>query len=126
MLFLLNDVVLNLAATELAPPVAAARFRRLSMTSIQKLGAELFSADPMLHRSEPAKARRLAALICTKVPNINAAMFMAPSRGCLIKDVQIKFCEIDFAAMAALYERHRSGALTTLEADRQVWRRLAA
>ena len=126
MLFLLNDVVLNLDKGELAPPVAAARFRKLSMAAIQKLGAELFADDPLLHHHEPGKAKRLASLINAKVPNINAALFLAPSRGCLIKDVQIKFCEIDFAAMAALYEQHRAGALTTLEADRQIWRRLAA
>jgi hypothetical protein len=69
---------------------------------------------------------RLAALIVAKQPDINAALFVAPAKGCRPEQVQSRFCAIGFEVMGLLYERQRHGALTTLEADRQVWRRLAA
>jgi len=126
MLFLMNEVVLNLDAIDLTPPVAARRFARLTMPFVNQLGAEMFSEEPLLHRVAPDRARRLAALIIAKQPDINAALFIAPGRGCRIEQVQSRFCAIGFEVMGLLYERQRQGALTTLEADRQVWRRLAA
>ena len=126
MLFLMNEVVLNLDAIDLTPPVAARRFARLTLPFVNQLGAEMFSEEPLLHRVAPDRARRLAALIIAKQPDINAALFIAPARGCPVGQVQSRFCSIGFEVMGLLYERQRQGALTTLEADRQVWRRLAA
>lgn len=126
MLFLLNDVVLNLAPTEMAPPVASQRFRTLSMTFVEKLGGELFAEEPLLHRFNPERARRLASLILLKQPEINAALFVAPARGCDEALVSVRYAQIGFEVMGLLYERQQHGALTTVEADRQVWRRLAA
>jgi hypothetical protein len=40
--------------------------------------------------------------------------------------VQVRYAQIGFDVMGLLYERQKHGALTTVEADRQVWRRLAA
>ena len=126
MLFLLNDVVLNLAPTEMAPPVAAPRFRSLSLGFVEKLGRELFSEEPLLHRSQPERSRRLASLILLKQPEINAALFVSPARSCDEKLVAVRYAQISFDVMGLLYERQQQGALTTVEADRQVWRRLAA
>ncbi|WGM40202.1 hypothetical protein [Caulobacter sp. NIBR1757] len=126
MLFLLNDVVLNLAPTEMAPPVAAPRFRSLSLGFVEKLGRELFSEEPLLHRFHPERARRLASLILLKQPEINAALFISPARGCDEKLVAVRYAQIGFEVMGLLYERQQQGNLTTVEADRQVWRRLAA
>ncbi|MDB5469175.1 MAG: hypothetical protein JWR84_735 [Caulobacter sp.] len=126
MLFLLNDVVLNLAPTEMAPPVAAPRFRALSMGFVEKLGRELFAEEPLLHRFHPERSRRLASLILLKQPEVNAALFVAPARGCDEKLVAARYAQISFEVMAVLYERQQHGNLTTVEADRQVWRRLAA
>lgn len=126
MLFLLNDVVLNLAPTEVAPPVAVPRFRALSLGFVEKLGRELFAEEPLLHRFHLERARRLAGLILLKQPEINAALFVAPARGCDEKHVAVRYAQIGFEVMGLLYERQQQGALTTLEADRQVWRRLAA
>ena len=126
MLFLLNDVVLNLAPTEMAPPVASQRFRTLSMTFVEKLGRELFAEEPLLHRFNPERARRLASLILLKQPEVNAALFVAPARGCDEKLVSVRYAQIGFEVMGLLYERQQHGNLTTVEADRQVWRRLAA
>ena len=126
MLFLLNDVVLNLAPTEMAPPVASQRFRTLSMTFVEKLGRELFAEEPLLHRFNPERARRLASLILLKQPEVNAALFVAPARGCDETLVSVRYAQIGFEVMGLLYERQQHGNLTTVEADRQVWRRLAA
>ncbi|MFZ5670506.1 MAG: hypothetical protein ACOY4K_13520 [Pseudomonadota bacterium] len=126
MLFLMNDVVLNLDALELAPPVAARRFAHLSLAFVNQLGAELFAEEPLLPHKAPDRALRLASLIVAKAPEINAALFVAPARGCPVDQVQSRYAQIGFEVMGLLYERQQHGALTTLEADRQVWRRLAA
>lgn len=126
MLFLMNEVVLNLDALELAPPVTARRFAKLNLNFVSKLGAELFSEEPLLQRVSPERAMRLAALIVAKAPEVNAALFIAPSKGCPVDQVQARYASIGFEVMGVLYDRQRHGSLTTLEADRQVWRRLAA
>lgn len=126
MLFLMNDVVLNLDAIELAPPISASRFHALSLSFVNKLGSELYSEEPLLQRVRVERAKRLASLILAKAPEINAALFVAPARGCPVEQVQVRYAQIGFEVMGVLYERQQSGALTTLEADRQVWRRLAA
>jgi len=126
MLFLMNEVVLNLDALALTPPVAAKRFSQLNLQFVSQLGAELFSEEPLLQRVAPDRAMRLAALIMAKAPEVNAALFIAPSKGCPVDQVQSRYVSIGFEVMGLLYERQRHGALTTVEADRQVWRRLAA
>jgi hypothetical protein len=126
MLFLLNDVVLNLNAIALAPPVAAHRFNRLDIDFIGGLGRELFAGEPLLHRVSLEKAERLAALIVAKQPEINAALFVATAKGCPVEQVSVRYAQISFEIMGALYMRQQEGALSNLEADRQVWRRLAA
>ncbi|MBX3479904.1 MAG: hypothetical protein KF842_05860 [Caulobacter sp.] len=126
MLFLLNDVVLNLEGAQMAPPVAAQRFKALTMGFVEKLGRELFSEEPLLQHRHPERARRLAGLILLKQPTINAALFVAQARGCPENIVAVRYAQISFEVMGLLYERQQAGSLTTVEADRQVWRRLAA
>lgn len=126
MLFLVNDVVLNLDGAQLAPPVAAQRFKALSMGFVEKLGRELFAEEPLLHRVHLERARRLAGLILLKQPEINAALFVAPARNCDPSQVSVRYAQISFEIMGVLYERQQSGTLNAVEADRQVWRRLAA
>ena len=72
------------------------------------------------------RARRLASLILLKQPEVNAALFVAPARGCDETLVSVRYAQIGFEVMGLLYERQQHGNLTTVEADRQVWRRLAA
>jgi hypothetical protein len=126
MLFLMNDVVLNLDAADLTPPVASDRFAKLSLAYVGELGKELYAAEPLLHMKDPERAMRLAALIIAKAPEVNAALFIAPGRGCLVENVQVRYAQIGIEVMAALLQRQKAGALTNVEADRQVWRRLAA
>ncbi|MEJ2814857.1 MULTISPECIES: hypothetical protein [unclassified Caulobacter] len=126
MLFLLNDVVLSLDAAELAPPLTSERFAQVSLSYVAKLGQELYAAEPLLHHKDVEKAQRLAALIIAKQPTVNAALFIAPSRGCLVEQVQVRYAQLGPEIMGALFSRQKAGILTNLEADRHVWRRLAA
>jgi len=126
MLFLLNDVILSIDSAELTPPITSDRFAKVSLNYVGKLGQELYAAEPLLHHKDPEKAQRLAALIIAKAPDINAALFIAPSRGCLVDQVQVRYAQLGVEIMGTLLERQKSGALSNLEADRQVWRRLAA
>src|SRR4051812_22874287 len=88
MLFLLNDVVLSVDTAEMALPLARDLFEKVSLNYVAKLGQELYAAEPLLHLKDVEKAHRLAALIMAKSPDINAALFIAPSRGCLADQVQ--------------------------------------
>ena len=126
MLFLLNDVVFKLETAQLTPPMAARRFRRVSLAFVRTLGTELFAEQPLLHYSAPERARRLATLIAAKAPRINAALFIAPAFDCDPELVTCQFAEIGFDMMVGLYQRQKAGELTNLVADRHVWRRLAA
>jgi len=126
MLFLMNDVVLSFDASEMAPPVTRDRFARLSLSRVGDLGKELFSEEPLLHHKDQERVQRLAALIVAKAPEINAALFIAPGRGCRVEDVQVRYAQLSLEVMSSLVHRQKAGALTNLEADRQVWRRLAA
>ncbi len=126
MLFLMNDALLNLDAYGSVPPIAPQRFRALSLDFVLKLGAEMFAENPLLHREDPERARRLALLIRSKQPQVNAALFVAPAAACAPADVTHRLAEVYMEAMAALYTRAREGLLDPVSADREVWRRLAA
>ena len=126
MLFLLNDVVLSVDTAELALPLARDHFAKVSLSYVAKLGQELYAAEPLLHLKDVEKAHRLAALIMAKAPDINAALFIAPSRGCLVEQVQSRYAQLSFEVMGSLFQQQKLGALSNTEADRQVWRRLAA
>lgn len=126
MLFLMNDVILSFDAAELTPPMTRERFQALSLNYVGDLGRELFSEEPLLPHKDRERAERLAALIVAKAPDVNAALFIAPGRGCRTEDVQVRYAQLSIEVMAALLQRQNAGALTNLEADRQVWRRLAA
>jgi hypothetical protein len=126
MLFLMNDVVLNLDEVSPSPRATAWRYRRLSLEFITDLGCELFSEHPLMHVNAPDRAARLAAMILAKDPQINAALFVAPAFNCKPEQVSVQLTTISLEMMGQLYQRQQMGKLTNLEADRHVWRRLAA
>ena len=126
MLFLLNDVILNLDAALKPPPLDARAMDALSLAAIERLGAELYAEEPLLHRKDEARAIRLALLIATKKSEINAALFAAPAKNCSPELVQVRYATLSLEAMAGLYAEHRANLLTPFTADRQVWRRMAA
>ena len=126
MLFLLNDVVFRLETASLTPPMAARRFQRVTAAFVRRLGDELFAEQPLLQYSAPDRAFRLATLIAARMPDCNAALFVAPAFNCDPDLVTSQFTQIGFEVMVGLYQRQKAGQLTNLVADRQVWRRLAA
>ncbi len=126
MYFLLNDAVLNLQGEDLAPNVIGRRFASIGFDYVQSLGQELFAEEPTVQHTHPERAQKLAALILSKQPTINAALFVAPAKGCKPSQVGVRFASLDLAAIASLQRQQASGELNAVIADREVWRRLAA
>lgn len=126
MLFLMNDALLDLGGAAAPPPPAAVRLRALTLEHVLKLGAEMFSERPLLHREEPDRARRLALLILCKAPQVNAALFTAPAAGCAPSAVGARVASLGFELMAGLQKAAERGGLDPVTADREVWRRMAA
>ncbi|CAN5336034.1 hypothetical protein BH11PSE2_BH11PSE2_06140 [soil metagenome] len=126
MLFLMNDVVLTLDSDDLSSAGELARTTPMRFDFVSRMGQELYAEDPLLHRNHLARAKRLASLILLKAPEVNAALFLAPTKGCSVSQVSYRFAQVDFEVICGLQARQASGALTTLDADRQVWKRLAA
>ncbi|HEY3799821.1 MAG TPA: hypothetical protein VGL58_15840, partial [Caulobacteraceae bacterium] len=107
MLFLLNDAVFRLDTAALTPPMGSQRFGRLTFDFVRELGCELYAEEPLLHCMSPGRATRLAALIATKAPKINGALFVAPGFDCPPELVTSQFAQISFDVMAWLYKRQR-------------------
>lgn len=126
MLFLLNDVILNLTPRSLTPPMPASRFAALGLTHIMQLGRELFARDPHLQAQADARAQKLAVLLVMKAPQVNAARFVAPAPSCNPDAVDVRLATVDLGVMALLSERQDAGRLTPQYADLEVWTRKAA
>lgn len=126
MLFLLNDVVFDLDEACAAKSVDARRFERLSFDHVMDLGCELFAEDPLMHRNDPERARRLAWLIHDRSPDVNAALFAAPQVDCDPALVEPQFCALPYPVMRQLHARDEKGKLDAVAADRVVWGRMAA
>lgn len=126
MLFLLNDVVFDLDEACPVTPADARRFEKLGFDYVLELGCELFAEDPLMHRTDPGRARRLAWLIAERSPEVNAALFAAPEAGCAPELVEPRFCALPEAVMRQLASRAGKGRLDAVSADRAVWGRLAA
>lgn len=126
MLFLLNDVVFDLDEACAVSSVDVRRFEKLDFDYLLEMGCELFAEDPLLHRTDPARARRLAWLIAQRSPEVNAALFAAPEPNCDPDLVEPRFCALPEPMMRKLGQRNRHGRLSPLDADRAVWNRMAA
>ena len=126
MLFLLNDVVFDLDEATPVTPADARRFEKLGFDYLMELGCELFAEDPLMHRNDPERARRLAWLIHDRSPDVNAALFAAPETDCDPALVEPQFCALPDAVMRQLQVRGGKGKLDAVAADRAVWGRMAA
>jgi len=126
MLFLLNDTVLRLDGAVVDVRLGGQRIKSLDFPAILRMGQELYSREPLLQRTNPERARRLAVLIASKAPMINAALFVAPALDCPPSEVTVRFVACQFEVMAELYNLQRAGQLDAISADRKIWRRLAA
>jgi hypothetical protein len=126
MLFLMNDTVLDVDMRSLAPPIAAGRFRALSLAFVLQLGRELYAEQPLLHRTDPERAKRLAALIVCKSPQVNAILFDVPAAGCKPDQVSARLAELGLEVLADLSGRQSRQTLTPYVVDCEVWKRMAA
>jgi hypothetical protein len=126
MFFLLNDVVLSLELQLMTPPMIARRFSALTLDCVQRLGRELYAEEPRLQHHKLERSKRLASLIVSKAPDVNAALFVAPSRGCNPERVAVRMASLDISLLAQLHHEQQAGHLTTVIADRMVWGRAAA
>jgi hypothetical protein len=120
MLFLLNDVVFDLDEACPVTPADTRRFEKLSFDYVLELGCELFAENPLLHRNDPERARRLAWLIAERSPDVNAALFAAPAVACDPDLVEPRFCALPDAVMRQLQAKGRR--LDAVAADRAVWK----
>ena len=126
MLFLLNDVVFDLDEACPAPSHDVRRFEKLDFDYVLALGCELFAEDPLMHRNDPERARRLAWLIADRSPDVNAALFAAPAAACDPDLVEPRFCALPDMIMRQLQARAAHGRLSAVAADKAVWGRMAA
>lgn len=126
MLFLLNDVVFDLNEACPVTSADARRFESLGFDYLMELGCELFAEDPLMHRNDPERARRLAWLIHDRSPDVNAALFAAPEVDCDPALVEPHFCALPTTTMRQLHARGGKGKLDAVSADRAVWGRMAA
>jgi hypothetical protein len=125
MLFLLNDVMLTLDPRGEAP-LHARSMAALSAGAVTRLAQEVYAEEPLLHRRDLARARRLALLIVSKTPDINAALFAAPAKGCSPQAVSVRYASLPIETIAELCIESKARGLSPVVADRMVWRRLAA
>ncbi|MEI9964508.1 MAG: hypothetical protein WDM92_07205 [Caulobacteraceae bacterium] len=126
MYFLLNDAVLTLGVEALTPPMTARRSSALTLDGVQRLGREMYAEEPRLQHRALERARRLAMLIVTKSPELNAALFLAPQRGCRPEQVAVRLVSLDMTLLAALHQAQQTGGLTPEVAGARVWDRIAA
>lgn len=126
MMFLMNDTVLRLEESVADARLSGERLQHLSFPTILRMGQELFAKEPMLQRTNPERARRLALLITRKAPIINAALFVAPRVDCNPAEVTVRFVSCEFEIMAELCVLQREGRLDAVQVDKALWRRLAA
>ncbi len=126
MFFLLNDVVLSLEVQLTTPPMEARRISSLSLDQLMRLGREIFAEEPRLQHRAAERARRLASLIVSKAPDLNAALFAAPLRGCSAEEVTVRFVSLDPDLLAQLHQQQQSGRMSAALADQYVWEKAAA
>ena len=123
MFFLMNDMVLSLELQLLAPPIIARRTSALTLDCVQRLGREMYADDPRLQHRRLDRAKRLASMIASKAPQVNAALFVAPYRGCRPDEVMVRLISLEVPLLAELNLEQQAGRLTPAAADRLVWAR---
>jgi len=124
MLFLVNDLIVELNPESMVNPLDEERFSTLSLDYISHLGKEMFAANPMAHRHTPERAKRLAYLIHLKTPRTNAVSFSLTQAGGL-DGVDVEFKSLSEVILSVLYEQQSSGDLDTQKIDMAVWNRAA-
>ncbi|MGA0600222.1 hypothetical protein ACO2Q3_05895 [Caulobacter sp. KR2-114] len=123
MLFLLNDMVLDLEPAKLVPPRMAGHLARLSMGQVSTLVREVFAHNPRLPASHLTLARRAAVMLVMKKPELNAALFLTPGRVCEPDDVSVRFATLGAEVLFQLKHIQDQGRLTPGAVNALVWSR---
>jgi hypothetical protein len=124
MLFLVNDLIVELNPESMVHPLDGERFSNLSLDYIAHLGKEMFAADPMAHRHSPERAKRLAYLIHLKAPRTNAVSFsLNPSGG--LDGVDVEYKSLNEMMLGVLYQQQVTGELDTQKIEMAVWNKAA-
>lgn len=126
MFFLLNDLILDIDSDRMSHPLDDERFAALTIDYVAYLGQEMFAQDPMAHRKNPERAKRLAYLITLKRPRVNAAQFFATAAGGEPEMVETDFKSINEIVLGAMYQQQMMGMLNASKVDQEVWHRMAA
>lgn len=126
MLFLLNDVVLNVDLEALSSPEISKVLPGMTMARVKALGAEMFSQAPRLQHVSETAGIRLATLIVAKEPEVNAALFSAPAAGCAVSAVNVRFASLTMELINDLKAFQDLGRMNKHLADFHVWGKLRA
>ncbi len=126
MLFLLNDIIINIDLDTLASAPVASSLGTMSFAQITALGQEMFAGSPRLQHISESSPSRLATLISAKKPEINAALFSAPAAGCPPASVTVRFASLSLALMLDLNTFQERGLLNKVLVDFHVWGKLQA
>ncbi len=110
----------------MAPRLMPRHLRALSLGDLIRMGQELYAEAPLLHLFDKGRARRLAALIMAKTPEINGALFLAPAYGCSAKAVSARIKRIEPPVLADLRRTQEAEGVDLTRTDSRIWRRLAA
>jgi hypothetical protein len=123
MLFLMNDWVMQFDQRGMAEDLIGFNVRDITFPQVLILGQELYASEPQLHVRQPAQARKLAALVMAKQPEVNALLFVAPHQDCNPRDVAVRYCNVAFdmlAQLLSLQDSQRSAGW----ANKEVWNKL--
>lgn len=126
MLFLLNDVVLDIEVSKLASPMIAGHLGKLSVGQVTTLVREVFAQNPRLTAASPIKASRAAVMMVLKDTELNAALFLTPGRICAPGDVTVRFASLAAELMFQLKGIQDRGRLTPGAVNALVWSRTEA
>jgi hypothetical protein len=114
MLYLLNDVVLEVGSTMGTPPDVVSRVAAASIDEILGLVGQAFTADPDFARSPHAP--RAALMLLLKAPTHNAALFAPTSQG-----IRARLASVDHLVLFQLKGDQDRGLLTAGEVNARVW-----
>lgn len=124
MLFLMNDWVMQFDQKAMIEDLVGQDIRDVTFAQVLVMGQGLYARDPQLHRRQPLQARRLAALVMAKQPDVNAVLFHAPYADCHPRDVVVRYCAVGFdllAQLLKLQDLHKRGSW----ANTEVWNKLS-
>jgi len=122
-LFLLNDMVLDLEPAKLVRPTVAGHLAKLSIGQVSTLVREVFAQHPRMPASHLQLSKRAAVMLVMKNTDLNAALFLTPGRVCAPDDVTVRFATLAPEVMFQLKHIQDQGRLSPGAVNALVWSR---